>query len=357
VLIILILALVTSFYLLSVLTDDYFVDSLLVIAKKLRLRPDVTGATLMAAGSSTPELFTALIAVFRHNGVADIGTGTIVGSAIFNVLVIIGLVALVNHKTLQWQPIVRDLIFYFLLLSILLFSFWDGKITLIEASIFVTLYVIYIFAVVNWKKWLHYRSHFHLKREARVGDVEGVVEKHPLAQAARWLLGLVVPDCEKHPKLYWLTFLMSITLIGVLSYLLVESAMAIGGILNIHPTIIALTVLAAGTSVPDLLSSVFVAKRNQGDMAISNALGSNIFNISFGLGFPWLLILLFQGKTVTVAVDNLMGASFLLFSSTVMVLVLLFARHWRLGKSTGAIMIAIYLGYLLWEIWRASSGL
>jgi len=85
--------LIIAFYLLAIVCEDFFIGSLDAISDKLKLPSDVAGATLMAVGSSAPELFTALFALFRAGNHGDVGAGTIVGSAIFNILVIIGVSA------------------------------------------------------------------------------------------------------------------------------------------------------------------------------------------------------------------------------------------------------------------------
>ena len=106
------------------------------------------------------------------------------------------------------------------------------------------------------------------------------------------LFEATIPDCTKDDKksMYFITFTMSIFWIGVLSYYMVEWASKLGCMLNIHPAIMGCTLLAAGTSVPDAIGSLIVAKNGQGDMAVSNAIGSNVFDILLGLGirlFAW----------------------------------------------------------------------
>merc|ERR1712046_458980 len=102
---------------------------------------------------------------------------------------------------------------------------------------------------------------------------------------------LTVPDCRPPGKewLCWLTFFLSIVWIGAFTYPMVECASALGALFQIPVVIMGLTFLAAGTSVPDLLSSVIVAKQGQGDMAVSSSIGSNIFDVAVGLPVPWLL--------------------------------------------------------------------
>lgn len=339
--------LILCFYLLAVVCDRYFVSSLDKIALKLKMNSDMAGATLMAVGSSAPELFVALIALFKPGNEA-MGAGTIVGSAMFNILVIIGASAMVKKAIISWQPVIRDFIFYSTSILLLLFFFRDGSINLIEALIFLGLYVLYVFAVLNWQKILPYKD--NEKIEESVELKKKVPEKNSL-----WLyfktgvykvMDYIFPKEEK----YWTVFLLSVTMIAALSYVLVESAVAIAGILNIPSVIIGLTVLAAGTSIPDLVSSMIVAKQGRGGMAISNAIGSNIFNVFIGLGLPWLLVILIYGQNIPVVTENLVSSIILLFATVVAILFLLITRHWRLGKYSGLFLIGLYLAYLAYAV-------
>lgn len=337
-----IFVLVVSFYLLAVICEDFFVSSLDIISNKLKLSSDVAGATLMAVGSSAPELFTALFAVFKPGDHADIGAGTIVGSAIFNILVIIGASAAFRKAKLTWQPVIRDLLFYIATIILLLFSFWDGRIVLNEALLFLGTYVIYIITVTQWKKILPYSD------IDPIDLIENETKKNKLAVVSKQLLSFVIPDPVKKPNLYLATFFISILGLAGLSYLLVEAAVGIGEILHINPTLIALTVLAAGTSIPDLLSSIIVAKQGRGDMAVSNAVGSNIFDILFGLGFPWLIVLVLRGGVIQVGTDNLLSSVFLLFATVVAILFILISRKWTIGRYAGLFLIALYVFYLVY---------
>jgi len=129
---------------LAIICDDYFVASLEQIVEKLQLSDDVAGATFMAAGSSAPELFTSIIGVFVAKG--DVGIGTIVGSAVFNILVIIGLCALLCDKPTQlsWWPLLRDSSYYLVSIGILIVTMLDSEIHWWEAGIMLLFYLGYI---------------------------------------------------------------------------------------------------------------------------------------------------------------------------------------------------------------------
>lgn len=132
------------FYALAIVCDDYFVPSLEKISENLQLSEDVAGATFMAAGSSAPELFTSLIGVFITKG--DVGVGTIVGSAVFNILVIIGLSGIFAGQTvvLTWWSLFRDSMYYVLSVLTLILVIYDDRVVWWESILLMTLYGIYI---------------------------------------------------------------------------------------------------------------------------------------------------------------------------------------------------------------------
>lgn len=339
-----IIAIFASLYLLAVLTEDFFIPAIDRVAQKLRMSSDAAGATLLAAGSSAPEFFTAIIAVFGLTGggdTADVGTGAIVGSAVFNVLVIVGAAALYKAVKLQWQPVIRDMIFYIFTIVMLLVAFSDGKIVLFEAVSFVLVYGIYVWTVMKWRKWLKYDDVVIQE------EIDTKVRKG-LGMASYRLLNFVIPDPRLKPKLYIISFLLAIAGIGALSFVLVDQVIVIADLLHINPTFLALTVVAAGTSVPDMIGSMVVAKQGRGDMAVSNAVGSNVFNILFGLGIPWLLVLLFSKDSVAVGTANLTSSVLLLLATVIAIIFLLVVRKWRIGQKSGLALIALYIAYCIY---------
>ena len=152
-----IIILLACFVLLARIVDLFFISSLDKISKDLRLSSDAAGATLMAVGSSAPELFVALFAVLKPGNHQVIGIGSIVGSAIFNLLVIVGAAAYFSKKNtkLTWQPMVRDLLFYAVAVAFLVGFIWDGEFTWGKATVFLAIYAVYVLAVVYWPKYCH----------------------------------------------------------------------------------------------------------------------------------------------------------------------------------------------------------
>lgn len=132
------------FVALAIVCDEFFVPALDVIIERLAIRDDVAGATFMAAGGSAPELFTSIIGVFVSFD--DVGIGTIVGSAVFNILFVIGACALFSRTTLSltWWPLFRDCTFYSISLMVLIYCFRDSVIYWQEALVLFSLYGAYV---------------------------------------------------------------------------------------------------------------------------------------------------------------------------------------------------------------------
>ena len=252
--------LVISFYLLAYFIDEYFVCSLEKISARLKLSSDMAGATLMAIGSSAPELCVSFFALIRPGNHAIIGLGTIVGSALFNLLVITAACGFAGKSKIQWQPMLREGIFYTLSIFLLFAAFYNDSLGYFEALLFLLLYGVYIFFVLYWMHFFPYEEQVSYEEDS---------------ESKSYFLSFLFPKAEH----YYRVFFISIVYISVLSWLLVESAVAISYLLNISESFIALTVVAVGTSIPDLISSYVVAKRGKSSMAISNAVGSNIFQL------------------------------------------------------------------------------
>jgi len=350
------IGLLVCFYLLAKVCDQYFVKSLDIIAHKMKLSEDVAGATFMAVGSSAPEFCTAAMALLKV-GSEDVGAGTIVGSAIFNILVIVGSSALVATAYLKWQPVVRDMGFYIMSILLLMLTFLDGRVTLLEAGSYVLLYAVYIVILAYWSRWYP-----RTKTETQLGDIAEALEKKEDGLTKRSAFGFVVAffdrligytfaDLNKHPKKYVQVFAVSIMYIIALSWILVDLGIGLAHELGVPEVIIALTILAGGTSIPDLLSSVIVAKQGRGDMAVSNAVGSNTFDILICLGLPWFVYILIKGQDVVVATENLVSSIFLLFGTVVAMFLILGIQRFKIGRHSGYFLLGLYAMYLGYAIY------
>lgn len=305
---------------LTVVCEDFFVASLNQISRCLGLKPDVAGATFMAVGSSAPTLFIAIISIFFTEG--DIGLGTIVGSTIFNTLFIISVCCIGAGVTLHlaWYPVLRDSSVYIVSVIVLMVSIYDNKVYWYEGLVFVIVYSIYIIIMYfnsSIEKCCKNTAEKCFKKEKEEKEEEEEVEDHstddwgfhetpasrlypPDGWGARllWaftlpsiiLFYLTIPDCRKLSmrRFYLVTFTIAVLWMAVLSYLLVWMVAIIGYTYTIPEGVMGMTFLAAGSSLPDAIASLVVAKQGSGDMAVSNCIGSNVFDM-LCLGIPWLI--------------------------------------------------------------------
>jgi Ca2+/Na+ antiporter len=155
------------------------------------------------------------------------------------------------------------------------------------------------------------------------------------------------PDVDDSPGWTIPLFVLSLLGIGVSSYFMVVSGERLAANLGVPSAIIALTILAGGTSVPELIASAIVSKEGRGDMAISNAIGSNTFDILMSLGLPLLLFTIMSGESPQVGSENIISSVILLFATVVSVLVLLYSQKFKAGRKFGAILIFAYILYVI----------
>lgn len=340
------LLLILCFWVLHFTTDKLFIPSLDKIAHKYSISSDVAGSTLMAAGSSAPELAVALIAMFVAGNHEAIGIGTIVGSSLFNALIIVGYALIIGaNRIVSWVPIYRDLVFYLLSVVLLYYFFMNGSVSLTEALILIAVYGLYILIMFYWKRWFRYE-------DSEIPTATANIKTRDISSSR--LKGLYTGFRERSGPFFdrhvFISFLMSVALITFISWVLVKMAIFISVALNVPEMIIGLTVIAIGTSIPDLLSSGIVARRGRTGMAINNSIGSNVFDILIGLGLPILLYAAITGKEVAVENRELLWSFLLLLAS----IALLFAARitYKAGiiKLSGFFLVLLYLVYLFIEI-------
>ena len=182
-----------------------------------------------------------------------------------------------------------------------------------------------------------------------------------------YTLFLLIPNCGKegYEKWYIVTFIMSIGMIGGLCHFMVQFATYIGCILSIDPIVMGIAVLAVGTSVPDALGSMIVAKAGEADMAIANAVGSNVFDILLGLGLPWMIYGFIpsfaKGTELQKHLNDQYGgflvnncgittSVIILFSTLGLFFLTLFLFRWKMHKQVGVIFLILYILYIVWTI-------
>ncbi len=286
--------------------SNYLVEGLGAISQKFGISEAVLGASIAAMGSSAPEFGSSVFSVVE--GYPTIGLGTIVGSAIFNVTVIIGGVGLFGKYVIEKRVFYRDGLFYLFTVFVAFVSVYDGVLSRYEAIFWVLTFIFYMF-------WL-----FH---DAKKGKL---VPKESFSQMS-------------FPKAV-LYISVSILAIAIAARYLVTSTAEFSARMGISEAAISLIVIAAGTSVPDFFTSLQAARKGMGSLAVSNALGSNIFDILAAIGIPFS----FRGSTeVGIVVDSSIVALFL----SVIVLLALLRRGWSITKKEAVILLVIYAVFVV----------
>jgi K+-dependent Na+/Ca+ exchanger-like protein len=338
--------LLLAFVAIGIVTERYFIPSLEHIAGWLGLSDNVAGATLLAFGSSAPELFTALLTIVLAQSEPSFGVGSIIGSALFQILVVVGFAAAVKTSYLHWGPVIRDGAVYAIAVILLFMFVQDGRLTAWEAATLVGSYVLYLLILLLGPRFEPREEQRRIQRRTanerrRASNASGPV--------SRWLRLVLAALPTPPDRLRWAApvFLLSLMGIGAASWVLVRSGVDIARSLSIDPTIVALTIIAGGTSAPELVSSAIVARRGQGDMAIANALGSNSFDIFVSLGMPVLIATLIYGDIEDVGGPNITSSTILLLATLIMVVGLLAVQRFKASRPFGIVLVLCYVLYVI----------
>lgn len=288
------------------------------IAAAAGIRPLIIGLTVVAFGTSAPELAVSLGATFT--GAADIAVGNVVGSNIFNVLFILGVSALVVPLAVQLQVIRFELPIMFAVSIAMLLLALDGTIGRLDGALLFGGLIAYI---------------IYLARSGGVPDSEPgpVVPRTPAAVAVAALLALV-----------------GLLLLVAGSRFFVNGAVELAVLLGVSHTIIGLTIIAAGTSLPELATSVLAGIRGERDIALGNVVGSNIFNILAILGLCGLL----SPQAVPVAASMLSFDIPIMIAVAVATLPVVFTGY-RIDRLEGLLFLALYAAYTAFLILQATQ--
>ncbi|CAK9003921.1 unnamed protein product [Durusdinium trenchii] len=355
------------FYLMSVVCDDYLLPAVDAISARFHIPDDVAGATLVAFACNGPELLTNSCSIYLND--ESVGIGTIVGSAIFNVLVITGCCPLVApDRFLKINPafFLRDA--FFSALSIVLLWWALPIVDLFKASTLLAFSALYAWVVAKSGQWFgdHRYDGTELLAEGIITspsaisrqvssdpalEVPFLAEKRELvpfavSQPGGLLLWLTIPNVKLQPRRYFSSFFMSMMWLSATAYVVCIGSDRINILWGIPRSFLGLTLVAIGTSWPNLLASIVTARQGRGEMAISNALGSNVQNIFFVLAFPIFISVLARGDYTSNSAEIL--SSVLWMGATLAVVVLLAScSGFSLRAWTGCAFVAVYGMYLL----------
>ncbi|MCF6157885.1 MAG: calcium/sodium antiporter [wastewater metagenome] len=303
------------------LTGLYFGAEWLVkgasrFARSFNIRPIVIGLTIIAFGSSTPELVTSITAGINH--LNDVAMGNIIGSNIANIGLVLGLSAIIQPIKIDMGLLLREMPVVIGISLILYFMGWDGTLSRREGIVLFVGVILYTFCVYRAalkesraveQEYLEYEEFIGVTRDALIKDILLII------------LGFGA-------------------LIGG-AYLLIHAAIYIARVMGISELVIGLTVIAVGTSLPELATSLVATIRKESDISIGNVIGSNIFNILAILGIAAIIQPL-SVNTLSLRVDMPVMLLFCIF------LMPMITWKFALSRVQGFFLLAGYSMYVLW---------
>ena len=299
---------------------DRFVAAAAAIARHLGLPPLLIGAVIIGFGTSAPELAVSVLSALA--GSPGIALGNAYGSNIANIGLILGLTALICPIAVQSQVLRQELPILAGVTALALLLAWDLAITRSEAGVMLAVFA----ALMAWSIWQGRRS----GTDPLAAETEAELQAHPMPIGRAWVelaLGLV--------------------LLVASSRALVWGAVTVAQALGVSDLVIGLTIVAVGTSLPELASSVAAARKGEHDLALGNVLGSNLFNTLAVVGLAGAIAPI-QAEAALLSRDLPVMAALTLA---------LFALGWgwrgrpgRINRIEGALLIASYVGYSLWLV-------
>lgn len=305
---------------------DWFVSGASAIAKALKIPSLIIGLTLVSMGTSAPEASVSVNSAV--NGMNDMSIGNVVGSNIFNTLLILGVSSLIAPLSIEKDVKRYDVPIMVLLYGVLLlfaFGMTPLKLDIFESVAMLVLFVAYTaFLIIRTKKE---NKKFTLTDESVIKQTT------------------VVREEKKKP--IWLSIILAVVgLAGVIfgGDLVVDHAAAIAKTAGMSEALVGLTIVAVGTSLPELVTSVVASVKKENDIAIGNVIGSNIFNIIFILGLSSTI------SNLTIDWSALTDLLVMLASGVIVLFIALFSK--KMQRWQGAITVLLYVGYVVYIIIR-----
>lgn len=291
---------------------DRLTDGAVAVAEKMKMPQIVIGLTIVAMGTSMPEFCVSLVSALK--GTTDLAVGNIVGSNIFNTLLIVGVSAWVAPMTILKSTVRKDIPFALFASVILLIMCLDGNISRLDAGILFVLFLIFMYVTLKSAK---------TKEDDTTAKTDSIEDnKKPMAT---WL------------SIVWIIVGLACLIGG--SNLFVEGATKVAEHIGVSEAVIGLTIVAGGTSLPELATSVVSARKGNSGIAIGNVLGSNVFNILAILGVTGVITPMhLQGITM-------LDLSMMVFS-TLLVWLFSFTKY-KIARWEGIVLTIVFIGYMV----------
>ena len=289
---------------------DWLTDGAVNIASRFGVSQMVIGLTIVAMGTSMPELCVSMVSALK--GTPDLAVGNVVGSNTLNTLLIVGCSALVAPIMVKRSSVRRDIPFAVLASLLMLIFCLDGGIGRLDAALLFILFAVFMFVTVKYGK--------------NEGTETKTTEMAPLGKVALLLVvGLVC------------------LILG--SNLFVDNASFVASTLGVSDAVIGLTIVAGGTSLPELATSMVSAKKGNSDIAIGNVIGSNVFNI--------LMIIGVTGLVKPMHIKGITSLDLIVMLASMLLLWFFCRTTYKVKRWEGAVLAISYIAYIAWLIAQA----
>ena len=287
-------------------------DGAVALAQRMMIPQMVIGLTIVACGTSMPEFFVSLTSAIH--GSADMAIGNVVGSNIFNTLLIVGVAAVVAPMIIARSTVRKDIPVSFMASILLGVMCLDGVISRIDAAIMFVCFLLFMAYTI---------------RSARKGEVEVSEEEQKGYSTGKSVLLIV--------------YGLALLIVG--SNIFVDAATFVARTFGVSDAVIGLTIVACGTSMPELATSVVAAKNGQSALAIGNVLGSNVFNI--------LMVLGLTGIISPLQINGITNIDLILQFAAVALVWLFSYTKFKVERWEGTLLSLVFLTYLTWLVVNA----
>lgn len=299
---------------------DRLTDGAVAIAKRMNVPEIVIGLTIVAMGTSMPEFCVSFASALK--GTADLAVGNVVGSNIFNAMLIVGVAAMVAPITILKNTVRKDIPFAIFASLMLLQMGLNYNITRTEAFVLFIMFAVFTIYTIMMAK-------------GNVEENKNEKENEKKYNGSKWSAFFCNPA-------FGVVFGLSALIFG--SNIFVDSATEVARLMGVSEAIIGLTIVAAGTSLPELATSIVSARKGQSGIAIGNVIGSNVFNILFIIGLT--------GMVTPMHISGLTTIDFAVMLLSMLLLWLMSFTKYTLSRWEGAVLTGLYIMYVGWLIYN-----
>lgn len=329
---------------------DWLTDGAVNIATRFGVSQMVIGLTIVAMGTSMPEFCVSMVSALK--GTPDLAVGNVVGSNTLNTLLIVGCSALVAPIMVKRSSVKRDIPFAVVASLLMLLFCLDGAIGRVDAAVFFAGFCLFMFVTLKYAKTTEEHTATVATSGAAMATAAAASTSVSEASTSHTSAPKASTSQPSAPEASVASMLKAIVMlvVGLLcliagSNMFVDNASFVASSLGVSDAVIGLTIVAGGTSLPELATSMVSAKKGNSDIAIGNVIGSNVFNILMIIGITGLV------KPMHIAGITTLDLIMMLAS---MLLMWFFCRTtYKVKRWEGAVLTIVYLAYLTWLIMNA----